>query len=102
MTPNEELEHLDAELEQLQNEHPNTARVLRLSNTCLRGLSKWKWEQHGWTISDGQACGIRNGNDEARRNALLSVLKGHVDTIEFISGLERLEIVLRPAKSEPA
>ena len=101
MTPNEELEHLDAELERLQNEHSNTAGVLRLTDKCLRRCSTWKWEQHGWTISDGQSCGIRNGDEGARRTALLSVLKEHIHEIEFVSGLERLEVVLGPSGAEP-
>ncbi|MBL7042711.1 MAG: hypothetical protein ISR77_29010 [Pirellulaceae bacterium] len=101
MTPNEELEHLDAELERRQNDHSNTAVVLRLTDKCLRRCSTWKWEQHGWTISDGQSCGIRNGNEGARRTALMSVLKEHIHEIEFVSGLERLEVVLGPSGAEP-
>ena len=101
VTPDEELEHLDAELERLQIEHPNTPGVLRLTDQCLRGCSKWKWEQHGWTISDGQACGMMNGNDRERRTALLSVLKGHIHKIEFVSGLDMLQVVLGPSTSEP-
>ncbi len=100
VTPDEELEHLDAELERLQSEHPNTPGVLRLTDQCLRGCSKWKWEQHGWTISDGQSCGIRNGDERARRTALMSVLKEHIHEIEFVSGLERLEVVLGPSGAE--
>ena len=96
MTPNEELDHLNAELERVANEHSDTPRVLRLTDNCLRRLSKWKWEQRGWTINDEQACGIRNGNEQARRTALLSVLEGHVQEIEFVSGLKILEVVLRP------
>ena len=101
VTPDEELEHLDAELERLQSEHPNTPGVLRLTDRCLRGCSKWKWEQHGWTISDEQTCGIMNGNDRERRTALLSVLKGHIHKIEFVSGLDMLEVVPDPSTSEP-
>ena len=93
MTPDEELDYLDAELERLQKEHPNTPGVLRLTDQCLRRCSKWKWEQHGWTISDGQTCGIMNGSERERRTALLSVLKGHIDKIEFVSGLDILEVV---------
>ncbi len=100
MTPNDELNHLDAELERLQDDHSNT-RVLRLTDECLRRCSTWKWEQHGWTISDGQSSGIRNGNERARRTALMSVLKEHIHEIEFVSGLERLEIVLEPSGAEP-
>ena len=101
MTPDEELEHLDAELERLQLEHSNTQGVLRLSDQCLRRCSRWKWEQHGWTISEGQTSGIMNGNDQARRTALKSVLKEHIREIEFVSGLEMLEVVLGPSGLEP-
>ncbi len=101
VTPDEELEHLDAELERLQSEHPNTPGVLRLTDQCLRGCSEWKWEQHGWTISEGQACGIMNGDDRSRRTALLSVLEGHIHRIEFVSGLDMLKVVLGPSTSGP-
>ena len=94
MTPDEELERLDAQLKQLQTEHPNTLGVLRLTDQCLRGCSRWKWEQHGWTISEGQSCGIMNGNEQDRRTALLSVLKGHIQKVEFVSGLDPLNVVL--------
>jgi hypothetical protein len=58
------------------------------------GCSKWKWEQHGWTISDQQVCGIMNGNDRERRTELLSVLKGHmIEKIEFIPDVDVLEIL---------
>jgi len=102
VTPDEELGHLDAELERLHREHPNAMGVLRLTDQCLRRCSKWKWEQHGWTISDAQTCGIMNGNDRERRTALLAVLKGHIDKIEAVSGLERLEVVLDPSAPAPA
>ena len=102
MTPNEELKHLEAELDRLQKEQSNAPWVLRLTDKCLRHCSKWKWEQHGWTINDGQACGIRNGNEQARRTALMSVLKGHIQEIEFVAGLEMLEVVLGPSGSERA
>ena len=101
MTPDEELEYLDAELERLQSEHPNTPGVLRLTDQCLRGCSKWKWEQHGWTISDEQTCGIMNGNNRERRTVLLSVLKGHIHKIEFVSDLDMLKVVLGPSTPEP-
>ena len=100
MTPDEELEHLDAELERLQSEHPDTPGVLWLTDQCLRRCSKWKWEQHGWTISDGESCGIMNGKEQARRTALMSLLKAHIHEIEFVSGLERLEVVPGPSGSE--
>jgi len=94
MTPHEQLERLNAELDRLHSEHPNTHGILRLPDTYLSGCSKWKWEQHGWTISDQQVCGIMNGNDRERRTALLSVLKGHmIERIEFISGGDVLEVL---------
>lgn len=96
MAPNDELKLLVAELERLQDDHSNATRVLRLTDSCLRGCSTWKWQQHGWTISDGQSCGIRNGDERARRTALMSVLKEHIHEIEFVSGLESLEVVLGP------
>lgn len=99
MTPDEELDHLDAELEGLQNEHPNTPGILRLTDKCLRRCSKWKWEQHGWTINDGQSCGIMNGNEQARRTALMSLLKDYIHEIEFVSGLEMLAVVPGPSGS---
>jgi hypothetical protein len=100
VTPNDELKQLDAELERLQDDHSNATRVLRLTDKCLRRCSAWKWEQHGWIISDGQSCGVRNGNERARRTALMSVLKEHIHEIEFVSGLERLEVVLGPSGAE--
>jgi len=101
VTPDEELDHLDAELQRLQSEHPNTLGVLRLTDQCLRRCSKWKWEQHGWTISDAQTCGIVNGDSRERLTALLAVLKGHIRKIEFTSGLEALEVVPDPSAAEP-
>lgn len=93
MTPDEELSHLDTELERLCRDHPNTPGLLRLTDRCLRKCSKWKWEQHGWIISEGQSCGIMNGDERERRTALSSVLKDYVHKIEFVSGLDRLEVV---------
>ena len=94
MTPDEQLDRLDAELERLRSEHPNVPGILRLTNTCLRSCSKWKWEQHGWTITDGQVCGIMNGSDKDQQTALLSVLKGHmISKVEFVSEADVLEVV---------
>ena len=72
MTPDEQLERLDAELDRLKSEHPNVPGILRLTNNCLRACSKWRWEQHGWTLSDGEACAIMNGDDKQQRTALSS------------------------------
>jgi len=102
VTPDERLERLDAELERLQSEHPNTPGILRLTDGFLRGCSKWKWEQHGWTVSDQQTCGIMNGNDRERRAALLSVLKESIHKVEFVPGMDVLEVVPDPSISEPA
>ena len=101
MSPNDELKHLKAELERLQDDRSKTPRILRLTDKCLRRCSTWKWQQNGWTISDGQSCGIRNGNERERRTSLMSVLKDHIHEVEFVSGLERLEVVLGPSGAEP-
>ena len=103
MTPHEQLERLNAELDRLHSEHPNVHGILRLPDTWLIGCSKWKWEQHGWKISDQQVCGIMNGNDRERRTALLSVLNGHmIGRIEFVSAAEALEIRPDLPASDPA
>ena len=94
MSPNAELVHFNAQLKRVGNEHSETPRVLRLAEDGLRRLSKWKWEQNGWAITEGQACGIRNGNEQQRRTALMSVLKGHIQQIEFVPNLETPEVVL--------
>ena len=97
MTPDEQLDRLAAELDRFQGEHPGMHGVLRLTNTCLRGCSKWKWEQHGWVLSDGVVCGIMNGNDKAQRTALLSILKGRmIHKVEFVPGEDVLEVVPDP------
>ena len=94
MTPDEQLERLDAELTRLKSEHPNAPGILRLTSNCLRSCSKWRWEQHGWTVSDGEVCAIMNGDDKDQRTALLSILKGHlIHKIEFVPGVDTLEIV---------
>lgn len=97
MTPDEKLDRLDAELDRLKSEHPNVRGILRLANNCLRACSKWKWEQHGWTLSDGEACQIMNGNDKEQGTALLSVLKAHmIHKIDFAAGVDVLEVVPDP------
>jgi hypothetical protein len=94
VSPDEQLERLDAELDRLEREHPNAPGILRLTNHCLRSCSKWKWEQHGWVLSDGQACEIMNGTDKEQRTALLSILKGHmIHKVEFVPGVDVLEVV---------
>jgi hypothetical protein len=93
VTPDEELAHLDAELERLRSDYPSTPGVLRLTDRCLRRCSKRKWEQHGWSVSEGQSCGIMNGDERERRTALSSILKEYVHKIEFVPGLDRLEVV---------
>jgi hypothetical protein len=94
MTPHEQLERLNAEIDRLQSEHPNMHGILRLPNTYLIGCSKWKWEQHGWTVTDGQICGIMNGNERERRTALLSVLKERmIEKVEFVAGADNLEVL---------
>jgi hypothetical protein len=94
VTPDEQLQRLDAELDRLKSEHPNVRGILRLTNNSLRGCSKWRWEQHGWTITDGESCAIMNGDDKEQRTALLSILKGHgIHAVEFVPGIEALEVV---------
>jgi hypothetical protein len=94
VTPDEQLDRLAAELDRLKREHPGAQGTLRLTNTCLRSCSKWKWEQHGWALSDGQACEIMNGTDKEQRTALLSVLKERmIHKVEFVPGLDVLEVV---------
>jgi len=99
VTPDEQLERLAAELDRLKGEHPSAQGTLRLTNTCLRSCSKWKWEKHGWAITDGEACGIMNGDDKEQRTALLSVLKGHmIHEVEFTAGADVLEVVPDPPR----
>ena len=94
MTPDEQLERLDAELDRFHAQHPNVPGILRLSNQSLRGCSKWKWEQHGWVVSDGESCGIMNGDDKQQRTALLSILKGRmIHKVEFVPGADVLKVV---------
>ncbi len=94
MTPDEQLTRLDVELDRFKSEHPDVHGILRLANSSLRSCSKWRWEQHGWTITDGESCAIMNGDDKEQRTALLSILKGHgVRAVEFVPGIEAMEIV---------
>ena len=95
LTPDEKLDRLRAELNRLKSEHPNRDGVLRLANDCLRSCSKWKWEQHGWSLSDGESCGIMNGDDAEQRTALLSILKDSmIKKVEFVRDAETLEVAL--------
>ncbi|MEI8373335.1 MAG: hypothetical protein WCJ35_10945 [Planctomycetota bacterium] len=95
MTPDEQLDRLGAELNRLKSEHPNRHGLLRLSNNCLRSCSKWKWQQHGWSLSDGESCGIMNGDDAEQRTALLSILKASmIQKVVFVPGATTLEVVL--------
>ena len=56
--------------------------------------TRWKWGVHGWSVSDGQSCGIMNGNEKERRTALLSVLKERsIDAVEFVSDVDVLEVL---------
>jgi hypothetical protein len=97
MTPDEELDRLDQELDRLQTEYPKARGFLRLSNSGLRSCSKWKWETHGWAVSEGDSCGIMNGDEKARRTALLSVLKARmIDRVEFVSDLDVLNVLPEP------
>jgi hypothetical protein len=95
LTPDEKLDRLAAELTRFKGEHPDKRGVLRLASNCLRSCSKWKWEQHGWPLNDGESCGIMNGDDAAQRTALLSVLKASmIQKVVFVPGAETLDIVL--------
>jgi hypothetical protein len=95
LTPDEKLDRLRAELDRLKAEYPNRHGILRVANNCLRSCSKWKWEQHGWSLSDGESCGIMNGDDAEQRTALLSILKASmIQKIEFVPGAATLEVVL--------
>ena len=94
LTPDEQLKRLDEELDRLKTEHPNVPGILRLANTCLRSCSKWRWEQHGWTPSDGESCAIMNGDDKEQRTALLSILKGRmIHKVVFVPGVDMLEVI---------
>ena len=94
MTPHEQLEA------SMRNSIGCTAntRTCRgfcgLPSTHLIGCSKWKWEQHGWTVTDQQVCGIMNGNERERRTALLSILKERkIESIEFVADADNLEVL---------
>lgn len=94
VTPDEQLSHLETELDRLRSEHPSVYGILRLTDACLRPCSKWKWERHGWKLSDGESCAIMNGNDRERRAALLSVLKNRmIHQVEIVPDLGVLEVV---------
>jgi hypothetical protein len=94
VTPDEQLERLDAELDRLKSEHPNVPGILRLTRGYLRSCSKWKWEQHGRALSDGEACAIMNGSDREHQAAILAILKGNmIRKIEFVPGVDVLEVV---------
>jgi hypothetical protein len=94
MTPDEQIEHLEAEIDRLRREYPGAPGVLRLPNSSLRACSRWKWEQRGWTVDDSEACGIMNGNERERTFALLSVLKRHgIQRIEYVDEGNELKVV---------
>ena len=94
MTADERLDRLDAALDRFAAKHPNVPGILRLTNHSLRGCSKWKWEQHGWVVTDGESCGIMNGDDKEQRTALLSILKARmIHKVEFVPGADVLEVV---------
>lgn len=94
MTPDEQLDRLDAELTRARSTSPKAPAILRLSSKCLRSCSKWKWEQHGWILSDGQSCAIMNGSENEAKGALLSILAGHmIRKIEFVPGVDVLDVV---------
>jgi len=107
VTPDQRLEHLLAELDRFRREHPNMPGILRLTDTYLRGCSQWKWENHGWVLSEGEVCAIMNGTTREQQAALLSVLKDdQIHRVEFVPDPDVLEVVpdltesTRPAPSE--
>ena len=94
MTPDEQLDRLEEELARLKSEHPNVPGILRLGNNCLRSCPEWKWQQHGWTVSEGDSCGIMNGDDKQQQTALLSILKGNmIHKVVIVPGIDMLEVV---------
>ena len=94
MTPDEQLDRLQAEVARLKSEHPEVPGILRLATNCLRSCSKWKWQQHGWTISEGESCGLMNGDYKQQVTALLSILKGDmIHKVVFVPGADVLEVV---------
>jgi hypothetical protein len=103
MTPHEQLDRLNAELQRFHSEYPNRHAILRVSETGWSGCSKWKWEQHGWKVNDAQVCGIMNGNDRERRAALLSVLETHlIRKVEFVAEMDVLDVRPDPSESDLA
>jgi hypothetical protein len=94
LTPDQRLEHLQAELDRLRREHPNMPGILRLTNTYLRGCSQWKWENHGWVLSEGEVCAIMNGTDREQAAALLEILRvDRITKVEFVTHPDVLKVV---------
>lgn len=94
LTPDQRLDHLQAELDRLRRENPNVPGILRLTSTYLRGCSQWKWENHGRVLSEGEVCAIMNGTDREQAAALLEILKGDgITKVEFVPHPDILEIV---------
>lgn len=97
MSPDEELQRLDAELTRHMDEHPQMWATLRITNTAFRACTKTHWEAHRWTVSDDEVSAILNGNDEARRAAFRSLLRGHyIHDVEIVPGIDVIDVVATP------
>jgi hypothetical protein len=94
MTADQEIELLDLLLRQLHIEHPKSSAILRINNTTFRACTKTRWEAHNWSVTDDEAAGIMNGNDEERKAALLSLLRPQrIHRIEIVPGADKIEVV---------
>ena len=95
MTPDQEIERLDAELKRLARDHPRKKGILRISRTAFGACTRKKhWEPHRWAITDDIVSKIVHGGDEERREALLSQLSDHnIREVEFVLGTDTIEVV---------
>jgi hypothetical protein len=89
MSPNEEIERLDAALKSFAEKYPATYGTLSITNTTFRACDKQRWMAHNWDLTDAEIHGILNGNDSERRAALLSLLRRHnIDSVEIVPGVD--------------
>lgn len=94
MTPDEEIDLLDAELNRLLDQHPGVNATLRITNTALRACTQTRWESHGWHPTDDELHKIMNGKDADRRTALLSLLRAHyISKVEFVPGVDIIQVI---------
>ena len=99
MTPDQEIDRLDAVLGQFHRNHPNTYATLRMTNEGFRACTKRRWEDHNWAVKDEEIAAILNGNLEQRRAAFLSLLlPQYINKIEFVPGVDVIEVVV-PARA---